>query len=233
MPLYYFQIWPPGGATCITTLPWIALLASSVSIELVSSSSRVTSVKSQKGLVVSDTQTHRSDLRCLVPIKNTSGFKIKYGMCSNWISLPERSSIAQLPFRLASSPRPVTLAEGFPITMIFSELNESFNLSVVPVKSLLHYFTQFHVFKTTYWLWCSVWNVMWKKGQYVVVMMTMAMMVMMVVIMIVILGTWRCDRWSRSIYSMLTVTCSDHIIIQWWKSKWQGPAHSFLWNWGF
>ena len=149
-------------------------------------------------------------------------------MCSNWISLPERSSIAQLPFRLASSPRPVTLAEGCPITMIFSELNESFNLSVVPVKSILHYFTQFHVFKTTYWLWWYVWNVMWKKGQYVVVMMTMAMMVMMVVmmmvIMIVILGTWRCDRWSRSIYSMLTVTCTDHIIIQWWKSKWQGPA---------
>ena len=46
----------------------------------------------------------------------------------------------------------------------------------------------------------------------------------MMVIMIVILGTWRCDRWSRSIYSMLTVTCTDHIIIQWWKSKWQGPA---------
>ena len=47
------QIWSPGGATCIATLPWIALLALSVSIELVSSSARVTSVKSAKGVVVS------------------------------------------------------------------------------------------------------------------------------------------------------------------------------------
>ena len=39
---------------CIATLPWIALLALSVSIELVSSSARVTSVKSYKPLVVSD-----------------------------------------------------------------------------------------------------------------------------------------------------------------------------------
>ena len=37
---------------CIATLPWIALLALSVSIELVSSSARVTSVKSYKPLVV-------------------------------------------------------------------------------------------------------------------------------------------------------------------------------------
>ena len=40
-----------GGATYIATLPWIALLALSVSIELVSSSARVTSVKSQQGRV--------------------------------------------------------------------------------------------------------------------------------------------------------------------------------------
>ena len=39
---------------CIATLPWIALLALSVSIELVSSSARVTSVKSYKRLVVCD-----------------------------------------------------------------------------------------------------------------------------------------------------------------------------------
>ena len=39
---------------CIATLPSIALLALSVSIELVSSSARVTSVKSYKPLVVSD-----------------------------------------------------------------------------------------------------------------------------------------------------------------------------------
>ena len=39
---------------CIATLPWIALLALSVSIELVSSTARVTSVKSHKGGSVSD-----------------------------------------------------------------------------------------------------------------------------------------------------------------------------------
>ena len=32
--LHYLQVWPPGGATCIATLHWIALLALSVSIEL-------------------------------------------------------------------------------------------------------------------------------------------------------------------------------------------------------
>ena len=37
--------------TCIPSLPWIALLASSVSIKLVSSSARVTSAKFQKGIV--------------------------------------------------------------------------------------------------------------------------------------------------------------------------------------
>ena len=42
--LHWLQIWPPDGATCIAALPWIALLALSVSIELVSSSARVTSV---------------------------------------------------------------------------------------------------------------------------------------------------------------------------------------------
>ena len=35
------QCWPPGCITCIATLPWIALLALSVSIELASSSARV------------------------------------------------------------------------------------------------------------------------------------------------------------------------------------------------
>ena len=45
------ETWPPEGATCIATLPWIALLSLSASIELVSSSARVTSVKSAKGVV--------------------------------------------------------------------------------------------------------------------------------------------------------------------------------------
>ena len=49
--LHSFQSWPLGCVTCIVTLPWIAPLALSVSIELVSSSARVTSVKSQQGIV--------------------------------------------------------------------------------------------------------------------------------------------------------------------------------------
>ena len=34
--LYQFQFWPPGNVTYVATLPWIALLALSVSIESVS-----------------------------------------------------------------------------------------------------------------------------------------------------------------------------------------------------
>ena len=44
--LHCFQSWPPGHVTCIASLPWIALLALSVSIELVSSLARVKSVMS-------------------------------------------------------------------------------------------------------------------------------------------------------------------------------------------
>ena len=60
--LHWFQFWPPGGATCISykfghqvaplALPWIALLVISVGFELVSSSARVTSVKSHEPLGV-------------------------------------------------------------------------------------------------------------------------------------------------------------------------------------
>ena len=65
--LHKFQFWPPDGATCIgckfghqmapralvyitciTSLLWISLLALSASIELLSSSARVTSVKSNQ-----------------------------------------------------------------------------------------------------------------------------------------------------------------------------------------
>ena len=49
-----YEIWPPDGATCIATLPWIALLALSVHIDLVSSSARVTSVKSTQGVGLTD-----------------------------------------------------------------------------------------------------------------------------------------------------------------------------------
>ena len=49
--------WSPGCITCIATLPWIALFTLSVSIELVSSSARGTSVKSAKGLSVTDGRT--------------------------------------------------------------------------------------------------------------------------------------------------------------------------------
>ena len=52
---YCLQSWPPGSVTCVaTSLPWIALLSLSVSIDLVSSSTRVTSVKSTQGVVLSD-----------------------------------------------------------------------------------------------------------------------------------------------------------------------------------
>ena len=53
--LHLLQIWPPGRVTCIAILPWIVLLAVSAGIEWVSSSDRVTSVKSQKPLRVSET----------------------------------------------------------------------------------------------------------------------------------------------------------------------------------
>ena len=43
----------PGWVRCIATLPGIARLTLSVGIELVSSSARVTSVKSQQGVSVS------------------------------------------------------------------------------------------------------------------------------------------------------------------------------------
>ena len=44
--LHWFQSWPQGCVTCIATLPWSALSALSVGIELVSSSASATSVKS-------------------------------------------------------------------------------------------------------------------------------------------------------------------------------------------
>ena len=53
--MHQLQFWPPGGATCIATLPMIALLASSVGIELLSSPARVTSVKFQQRLFVRET----------------------------------------------------------------------------------------------------------------------------------------------------------------------------------
>ena len=64
--LHQFQCWPSDGATCIATLPRKALLTSSVGIELLSSSARVTSVKSAHSLVC--TQLERSG-----PIDRTPG----------------------------------------------------------------------------------------------------------------------------------------------------------------
>ena len=58
---------------CIATLPWIALLALSVSIEFVSSSARVTSVKSAKGIL--------SLLETSEPIDRTPGTP---GSDKNW-----------------------------------------------------------------------------------------------------------------------------------------------------
>ena len=59
-------------ANFATTLPWVALLALSVSIDLVSSSARFTSVKFQKPLSVTENRTHRSDQGDLGPIKIAS-----------------------------------------------------------------------------------------------------------------------------------------------------------------
>ena len=55
----------------------VILLAISVSIEMVSSSARVTSAKSAKGLRVSETWTHRSDQGYLGPIKRQEDNKSK------------------------------------------------------------------------------------------------------------------------------------------------------------
>ena len=51
-----FEGCPPGWVTCIATLPWITLLTLSVSIKLVSLSARVTSVKFQHGVVLTETR---------------------------------------------------------------------------------------------------------------------------------------------------------------------------------
>ena len=61
--LHCLQSWPPGCVTCIDILPCIALLALSVSIDLVSSPARVNSVKFQKGVGVCDIRNQRSDPR--------------------------------------------------------------------------------------------------------------------------------------------------------------------------
>ena len=48
----WFQSWPLGCVTRIATLPWNAILALSVSIELVSSAARVSQLSLQQGLLV-------------------------------------------------------------------------------------------------------------------------------------------------------------------------------------
>ena len=59
---YRFNILGVGPlCLCIAILPIIAIVASSVGIELVSSSARVTSAKSAKPLGRTDIRTHRSD----------------------------------------------------------------------------------------------------------------------------------------------------------------------------
>ena len=57
--MHWFQCCSPapGWVTCIATLPGIALLTLLVGIELVSSSARVTSVKSQQGVSRTDRRT--------------------------------------------------------------------------------------------------------------------------------------------------------------------------------
>ena len=79
--MHWFQYWPLDHLiadvfklvtwidTGIATLSWIVLLVLLVGIELVSSSTRVTSVKSAKPLGHKDNRTHRSDQGYLGPIK--------------------------------------------------------------------------------------------------------------------------------------------------------------------
>ena len=99
--LHCLQSWPPGCVTCIATLPWIALLALSVSIGLVSSSARVTSVKSAKHLLDGATCIgQRSDpMVYLGPIKSHTLNMIWKGVWPMLINLmfdhsrPRKSSI--------------------------------------------------------------------------------------------------------------------------------------------
>ena len=67
---FQYWTWSPDCITCIAT-SWIAILALSVGIELVSSSARVTSVKSQ----------HVSELETTGPIDRTPGIP---GYNKNW-----------------------------------------------------------------------------------------------------------------------------------------------------
>ena len=67
--LQMFSNWSPGFVTGIATLSWIVLLVLLVGIDLVSSSTRVTSVKSAKPLGLRENRTHRSDQGYLGPIK--------------------------------------------------------------------------------------------------------------------------------------------------------------------
>ena len=73
--------------TCITWLPWIALLELSVSIDLVSSSTRVTSVKSATTLSekVRDNRTHRSDQGYLGPIKRGLDCSFRHWIEWDWV----------------------------------------------------------------------------------------------------------------------------------------------------
>ena len=67
--MHYFQSWPPDHVTCIATLPGIALLALLVSIEMVSLSARVASVKFYRPLLQTD---GRTDGRTSGPIDRTN-----------------------------------------------------------------------------------------------------------------------------------------------------------------
>ena len=85
--LQMFSNWSPGFVTGIATLSWIVLLVLLVGIELVSSSTRVTSVKSATRCwreKVRDNRTHRSDQGYLGPIKKSSFAK------ENEVVLPKK-----------------------------------------------------------------------------------------------------------------------------------------------
>ena len=80
--LHKLQIWPPDG-TCIATLLWIALLALSVSIDLVSSSARVTSPNQQNGSPLQ--QNGSQNQQVLNPLQQVGSSRIDKGGRANYM----------------------------------------------------------------------------------------------------------------------------------------------------
>ena len=84
--LHCLQSWPPGCVICIATLPWITLLALSVSIELVSSSARLwLSVKSQQCGVLKFQTTGLIDRTPGIPGSDKNNKETSKGEKQTWL----------------------------------------------------------------------------------------------------------------------------------------------------